>query len=243
LVAVLAVKIFLGLQDGQVELRDVLGADLGVTLGQVVHQHPATLEANQASVALVDEAVVLARHHLGDGGLVNIDSTSCEHEVVPLVSAGVQPLHVLAQLVLALELAAAGLAHELAVVRVPQHVQPKLVHAREHLASEGGDSDPVGVERPDVFFQQDEVLEDLGTLFAGEPPTLVRVRDLGVLSQPGPRREVCPADRTVEVLPVAVCLHVARHRRVGHHTLGAHGALWEGRQRIMGYVHAEKKHL
>ena len=35
-----------------------------MSLGQVVDQHPAALEAEQAVVALVHEAVVVVRNHL-----------------------------------------------------------------------------------------------------------------------------------------------------------------------------------
>ena len=50
-----------------------------------------------------------------------------------LLVGGVHALDVLLQLVLALELPPARLAHELAMRRVTQHVQLQLVRPGEHL--------------------------------------------------------------------------------------------------------------
>ena len=62
--AVLAVVVLGGLEYGQVELRHGLRGDVRVPLGQVVDQHSAALEAQQALVALVDEPMVVGGSNL-----------------------------------------------------------------------------------------------------------------------------------------------------------------------------------
>lgn len=64
LLAILAVVVPGGPQDGEVQLRHRVRPHVRVPLGQVVHQHAPPLEAQEASVALVDEPVVVCRRHL-----------------------------------------------------------------------------------------------------------------------------------------------------------------------------------
>ena len=61
LVAVLAEVVSLLPEDRQVQLVNALRTDAGVALVQMVHEHPAPLEAKHAKVALVDEPVVVCR--------------------------------------------------------------------------------------------------------------------------------------------------------------------------------------
>ena len=49
---------------------DTLWLDVGVSLVQVIHQHPSPLEPQHAGVAFVDEALVVARRYLSWMGQV-----------------------------------------------------------------------------------------------------------------------------------------------------------------------------
>ena len=69
--AVLTEVVALRAQYRQVELRYRVGFDRWVALRQMVHQHAATLETDQALIALVNEAMKLSWRHFGyelDGG-------------------------------------------------------------------------------------------------------------------------------------------------------------------------------
>lgn len=59
LITVLTEVVAGGLQNGQVKLRHGLGGDVGVSVGQMVDQHPSPLEAQHARVTLVDVALVV----------------------------------------------------------------------------------------------------------------------------------------------------------------------------------------
>lgn len=59
LITVLTEVVAGGLQNGQVKLGHGLGGDVGVSVGQMVDQHPSPLEAQHARVTLVDVALVV----------------------------------------------------------------------------------------------------------------------------------------------------------------------------------------
>ena len=63
-ITVLAVEVLGCLQNWQVELRDRAGGHIGVSLGQVVDQHPSPLEAKHAGLTFVNESVQLSRRNL-----------------------------------------------------------------------------------------------------------------------------------------------------------------------------------
>lgn len=65
LVAVLAVVVSRGAQNGQVQFGHRVRADVRMPLRQVVDQHAPPLEAYHARVALVDETMVIRGLHLG----------------------------------------------------------------------------------------------------------------------------------------------------------------------------------
>ncbi|CAN7980491.1 unnamed protein product, partial [Ixodes pacificus] len=154
LLAVLAVVIPGGPQDGEVQLRHRVRPHVRVSLGQVVHQHAPPLEAQEASVALVDEPVVVCRRHLylWHKALCRHGPNSLGPGRFPSFPVGpVQPPHVLLELVLALELLPAQGAQELPVFRVAQHVQLELVLPREHLWALWAREALVRVEGTDVL--------------------------------------------------------------------------------------------
>ena len=72
LFTVLAVVVALGSQDGEVQFGYVLGAHVGMSLGQMVDKHTAPLEAEKTRVALVDEAVVVVGRYFGDELLLRL---------------------------------------------------------------------------------------------------------------------------------------------------------------------------
>uniref|UniRef100_A0A6B0VCH7 Secreted protein n=1 Tax=Ixodes ricinus TaxID=34613 RepID=A0A6B0VCH7_IXORI len=152
LLAVLAVVVPGGPQDREVQLWHRVWPHIGVPLGQVVHQHAPPLEAQEASVALVDEPVVVCRRHLWHKALCGHWPDSLGPGRFPSFPVGpVQPPHVLLELVLALELLPAQGAQELPVFRVAQHVQLELVLPREHLWALWAREALVRVEGTDVL--------------------------------------------------------------------------------------------
>ncbi|CAN8014122.1 unnamed protein product, partial [Ixodes persulcatus] len=154
LLAILAVVVPGGPQDGEVQLRHRVWPHVGVPLGQVVHQHAPPLEAQEASVALVDEPVVVCRRHLylWHKALSGHGPNGLGPGRFPSFPVGpVQSPHVLLELVLALELLPAQGAQELPVFRVAQHVQLELVLPREHLWALRAREALVRVEGTDVL--------------------------------------------------------------------------------------------
>ena len=57
LITVLTIEVFGSLQYGKIELGDRVGRDVRMPLGEVVHKHPAPLEAQHAGGAFVDKEV------------------------------------------------------------------------------------------------------------------------------------------------------------------------------------------
>lgn len=98
-----------------------------MTLRQMVDQHSAALKAQQARMTLVDETVVVGRRHLRHEPLIALRRSlrlfrRLLGQQLCFSVRRVHPLHVLFQFVLSLELLAATLTQELAMVTVPQHV-------------------------------------------------------------------------------------------------------------------------
>ncbi len=60
LVAILTKIVFGRFQDGEVEFRHSFQGNVGVSFGKMVHQHPPSLEAQQALVTLVYETMIVS---------------------------------------------------------------------------------------------------------------------------------------------------------------------------------------
>ena len=223
-----------------------------MSLGQVVHQHPAPLEAQHAGLTLVDKPVEISGGNLLGNirlkcGLNNSQLYLGNKPCRALVRSnsrllpgrggcGVHPLHVLSQLVFPLELFATVVTHELLGFRVSDHVDFQFVLPGEAFITIVAGKSLLCMECSDMFSDLRVLAEGLVTVRAGEDSiTLVYV---DVLLQTGHLGKLLSAYRTVVQSPgEGVGLDVTRQGTVGQKPLTAVLALQRFRLITAMYRH------